>query len=70
MKIVAGKALNQRKPTQAPTRHDASSARSLSPVVMNVMPMYASSTMAAHPPASPSSPSVRLTALVVPATTR
>ena len=39
MKIVAGNALNQRKPTQAPTRQPASSARSCWPVVMNVMPM-------------------------------
>ena len=39
MKIVAGNALNHRKPTHAPTRHAASSARSLWPVVMNVIPM-------------------------------
>ena len=39
MKIVAGNALNQRKPTHAPTRQPASSARSCWPVVMNVMPM-------------------------------
>ncbi len=39
MKIVAGKALNHRKPTQAPTRQPASSERSASPAVMNVIPM-------------------------------
>ena len=39
MKIVAGNALNHRKPTQAPTRQRASSARSRWPRVMNVMPM-------------------------------
>ena len=39
MKIVAGNALNHRKPTQAPTRQADSSARSCWPVVMNVIPM-------------------------------
>ena len=39
MKIVAGKALNHRKPTQAPTRQPLSSARSRWPPVMKVMPM-------------------------------
>ena len=53
-----------------PTRHADRSARSRWPVVMNVIPMKASSTIAAHPAASPSSPSVRFTAEVVPATTR
>ena len=67
MKMLAGKLLNHRKPTHAPTRHAASIVRSRWPLtVMNVIPMYASSTIAAHPAASPSSPSVRLTALVVP----
>ncbi len=69
MKIVAGNALNQRKPMQPPTRHAASIAMSFSPV-MNVIPMYASSTIAAQPAARPSRPSVRLTPLVVPATTK
>src|SRR4029077_17082484 len=69
LKIVAGNALNHRKPMQPPTRQPATIARSYSPV-MNVIPIYASSTIAAQPAASPSSPSVRLTALVVPATTR
>ena len=69
MKIVAGKALNHKNPMQPPTRHPASIARSYSPV-MNVIAMYASSTIAAQPAARPSSPSVRLTALVVPATTK
>ena len=39
MKIVAGKALNHKKPTQAPTRQPQSSARSRWPPVMKVMPM-------------------------------
>ena len=39
MKMLAGKLLNHRKPMQAPTRHAASSVRSASPVVMNVIPM-------------------------------
>jgi hypothetical protein len=39
MKIVAGNALNQRKPTHAPTRQPESSARSRWPLVMNVIPM-------------------------------
>ena len=69
MKIVAGKALNHRKPMQPPTRQPATIARSHSPV-MKVMATYASRTIAAHPAARPSRPSVRLTALVVPATTR
>ena len=70
MKMLAGKLLNHKKPMHAPTRHAASSVRSAWPLVMNVIPMYASSTIAAQPAASPSSPSVRFTALVVPATTR
>ena len=39
MKIVAGNALNHRKPMHAPTTHEAVSARSRWPGVMNVMPM-------------------------------
>jgi hypothetical protein len=39
MNTVAGNALNQRKPTHAPTRQPASTERSWKPVVMNVMPM-------------------------------
>ena len=70
MKMLAGKLLNHRKPMHAPTRQAARNVRSVSPLVMNVMPTYASSTIAAQPAARPSSPSVRLTALVVPATTR
>src|SRR5215217_5449406 len=61
MKIDAGNELNQRKPTQAPTRHAATSARSVWRVV-NVIAMYASRTIAEQPAASPSRPSVRFTA--------
>src|SRR5688572_31285919 len=54
-----------RNPTQAPTRQPATSASPKCPVV-NVIAMYVSSTIAAQPAASPSRPSVRLTADVVP----
>ena len=37
MKIAAGNELNQRKPTQAPTRQAQTSARSCWPLVMNVI---------------------------------
>ena len=70
MKMLAGKLLNHRKPMHAAPRQAASIVRSRWPELMNVIPIYASSTIAAQPAASPSSPSVRLTALVVPATTK
>ncbi len=71
MKIAAGNELNQRKPTHAPTRQAHSRARSIwpGPVVMNVMAVKASSTIAQQPAASPSSPSVRFTPLVAPSRT-
>src|SRR4029450_5223290 len=56
MKTDAGNELNQRKPTQAPTRQALSRARSAWPFVMKVMTVYVSSTIAAHPAASPSRP--------------
>ena len=72
MNTEAGNELNQRKPTQAPTRQAHSSARSFwtSPVVMNVIAVKARNTIAAQPAARPSSPSVRFTPLVEPASTR
>jgi phospho-N-acetylmuramoyl-pentapeptide-transferase len=69
MNTEAGNELNHRKPTHAPTRHAAARARENSPVV-KVIAMYASRTIAVVPAARPSSPSVRFTALVVPAITR
>src|SRR3954449_10793092 len=52
MKIDAGNELNHKKPTHAPTRQPATSARSVWRVV-KVMAMYASRTIAAQPAASP-----------------
>ncbi len=39
MKMLAGKLLNHRKPTQAPTRQAASRVSPWSPVTMKVIPM-------------------------------
>src|SRR4051794_20962519 len=70
MKTPAGNELNQRKPTQAPTRQADSNARSRWPFVMNVIAVKASSTIAQQPAARPSRPSVRFTPFVAPASTR
>ena len=68
MKIEAGQALNQRNPTDAPTRQAERRARPSCPVV-KVMAVYASSTIAHDPAARPSRPSVRFTAFDAPAMT-
>ena len=73
MNTDAGNELNQRKPTQAPTRQAHSSARSSwtsARPVMNVIAVKARKTIAQQPAASPSRPSVRFTPFVAPASTR
>ena len=70
MNTDAGNELNQRKPTQAPTRQAHRSARSSSPGVMKVMAVNVRNTIAQQPAARPSSPSVRFTPFVAPASTR
>ena len=70
MNTDAGNELNQRKPTHAPTRQAHSSARSSWPEVMNVIAVKVRKTIAEQPAARPSRPSVRLTPLVAPASTR
>ena len=69
MKIDAGKALNHKKPTEAPTKQAERIARPSWPEVI-VMAVNARKTIAHDPAASPSRPSVRFTALDAPAMTR
>ena len=70
MNTEAGNELNHRKPTHAPTSDALSRARSCWPEVMNVITVKVRNTIAAHPAARPSRPSVRFTPFVAPASTR
>jgi hypothetical protein len=69
MKIEAGNALNQRKPTDAPTKQAERIASPSWPDVM-VIAVKARKTIAHDPAARPSNPSVRLTAFEDPAITK
>src|SRR3954462_823331 len=69
MKIEAGNELNHRKPMQAPPRQ-AGTGAGWGGGVVKVIEVKTSSTRGPQRGATPSSPSVRLTADVVPASTR
>ena len=65
MKMRAGGKLNSRKASRAPNRAKASTAPRVEPCSSAIAPM-AAAAKAPMPPARPSMPSIRFTALAMP----